>query len=279
MLRFHHTAMAAQFDIRCAHPDERYARQAARMAFEAVDRLEQQLSRFVENSDISRINHLAAGEETKIGLETMECLRLARLVYDETGGACDPSIGTGFARLELIADAFAVRAGADGVQLDLGAIGKGYAVDRIAEVLEDWDVHEALVDAGYSSVLALEPPAGREDWPLTLSLPGEADGAVFARIGARQRALGASGIRKGDHIHDPRTGTPVRARQAAWVSGSRDVLCGISRRAGLRPSPAALADALSTAFMIVPAEQIDQYCQTHGIEAWILEGGVTHFPM
>jgi thiamine biosynthesis lipoprotein len=278
MHRFQHTAMAAQFEIRCTHPDAGYAQQAARCAFEAVDRLEQQLSRFVENSDVSRINHLSGGESTAVSVETMQCLRLAAMVHGATGGAFDVSIGTGFDSLELPPGEFLVRARASGVRLDMGAIGKGFAVDRVAEVLEDWEVTQALVDAGFSSVLALEPPAGRDEWPLTLSIPGDEVGPVFARIAARQRALGASGIRKGDHIRYPADRTPVRSRTAAWVSAPRSVLSEVSREAGIDPSPAALADALSTAFMIMPVEEIEAYCLSHrGIEAWILEGEVRYY--
>ena len=288
MWRFQHTAMATQFEIRCAHPDASHARQASRAAFEALDRLEQQLSRFVENSDITRINHLSAGESTVVGYETMQCLQLASLLYAETDGAFDVSIGTGFENLELIPAEFVViarppspsglRRANDVVRVDLGAIGKGYAVDRVADVLEDWEVDQALIDAGYSSVLALEPPSGQDDWPLTLSDPGES-GVVLVRMGARQRALGASGIRKADHIWNAREQTPVRCRRAAWVSAPRRVLADIGRQAAVEGSAAAVADALSTAFMISASEDIETYCRDHpGLEAWILERELLHFP-
>jgi len=278
MHRFRHTAMATEFEIRCTHPDRELAWQAARSGFEAVDRLEQHLSRFVENSDISRINHLQAGESTIVSYETMECLKLAAAMFAETQGAFDASIGTGFENLELLAEAFVVRAGSDSVRLDLGGIGKGFAVDRLADVLEDWEVDHALIDAGRSSVLALEAPAGEEAWPLTLSDPGD-PGTVLARIGARQRALGASGIRKGDHIWDSRERAPVRSRQAVWVSAPRRVLEEIGRQAGVERSAAAVADALSTAFMSSPAEKIETYCRRQpGLEVWVLDQTLVHFP-
>jgi len=303
MHRFQHAAMAAQFEIRCTCADGGYARQAARAAFAEVDRLELQLSRFVENSDITRINHLLPGESAVVSFETMQCLRLASLIHLETGGAFDIALGTGFETLELLAEQFTVRGGPPslrelppspfglrrdesratdqgfvGVRLDLGALGKGYAVDRIADVLEDWEINEVLIDAGSSSVLALEPPAGEEAWPLTISDPADS-GAILARISARQRALGASGIRKSDHIVNPLTRAPVRSRQAAWVSAPRVALAAISRRADVDDSPTAVADALSTAFMISPVEEIAAYCETHpGLEVWILERNLTHFP-
>ena len=160
--RFSHAAMATVFEVHCVHADARYAAQAAQAAFDLVDRLEQELSRFVGNSDISRINHLAAGQATRVSPSTMECLEIAWHVYGLTGGAFDVSIGSGLERLELDPDEFAVHAREGGARLDLGGIGKGYAVDRMAELLEEWEIPRALVHGGYSSVLALEAPPDRE---------------------------------------------------------------------------------------------------------------------
>jgi len=270
--------MAAQFEIRCTHPDGDYARQAANSAFRIVDQLEATLSRFVENSDISRINHLSAGEHTVVGFETMQCLQLAQFMHAETGGAFDISMGKGLDNLELVPGEFRVYAHENEVGLDMGAIGKGYAVDRVAEILEDWEVKQALINAGYSSVLAMEPPSGSADWPLTISMPGKADSAVLATIAARQRALSASGIQKPDHILDPRTGKPVNSRQAAWASAPRQIMMDLGRPAEVESSPAAVADALSTAFMIMPPGEIKQYCCKHpGLEAWILQPDLMHF--
>ena len=270
--------MAAQFEIRCSHPDEKYARQAANFAFRVVDRLEQNLSCFIENSDISRINHLSAGEHTVVGYETMQCLQLARFMCGETGGAFDVSLGSESESLELVSGEFLIYAHANGVRLDMGAIGKGYALDRVAEVLEDWEIEQALLHAGYSTALALEPPSGCQDWPLTMRVPGKANSTVLATIAARQRALSASGIQKTNHILDPRTLKPVSSRQAAWISAPRQVLTDIGRTANVESSPAAVADALSTAFMIMLPEEIEQYCCRHpGLEAWILQPHLTHF--
>lgn len=115
--------MATQLEIRCTYPDAGYARQAAKEAFDAVDRLELQLSRFVENSDITRINHLSPGDSTIVCYETMQCLQLASLVHAETGGAFDISLGSGFGALELVPEQFVVSADASvtsSPRLDLG---------------------------------------------------------------------------------------------------------------------------------------------------------------
>ena len=256
--RFSHEAMATVFEVRCAHADARYAAQAAHAAFALVDRLEQELSRFLENSDIARVNHLAAGQATRVSPSTMACLEIAWHVHGLTGGAFDASIGSGLHRLELDPGEFTVHARECGARLDLGGIGKGYAVDRVAALLEEWGIPRALVHGGYSSVLALEPPAEQDGWPLTLSLPGS--GGVLARVAARQRAFSASGVRKGEHILDPRTGLPAHGRRAAWVAVPRE-----------DEGAAAVADALSTAFMIQPADEIDALCRLcPGLEAWLV---------
>jgi thiamine biosynthesis lipoprotein len=266
--RFSHAAMATVFEVHCVHADARYAGQAAQAAFDEVDRLERELSRFVGNSDVSRINALSAGGSTRVSPSTLECLEIARALYHLTSRAFDVSIGSGLERLELDPDAFAVCAGADEVRVDLGGIGKGYAVDRMADVMEEWEVPRALVHGGFSSVLALEAPPDGGGWPLTLSAPGPGPREVFARVSARQAAFSASGTQKGAHIVDPRTGRPVRDR-AAWVSLPRPTPDAPAESAVVRS--AAVAECLSTAFMILPVEQVAAVCERcPGLEAWLL---------
>ena len=184
----------------------------------------------------------------------MDCLEIARDIHAKTAGAFDISVGTGLPSLELSRRHWTVRATAAGVRIDLGGIGKGYAIDRMAEVLEEWEIGAALLHGGHSSVLALDAPPGLEGWPLAI---GE------RTVQACRRALSASGVRsQGRHIIDPRTGQPANARTAAWVTVEL----------GGHPSPAALAEAYSTAFMILPAEQVKAICARHpGLEGYLLE--------
>jgi thiamine biosynthesis lipoprotein len=266
--RFSHEAMATVFEVYAVHPDERYAAQAAQAALELTDRLERELSRFLSNSDIARVNHLAAGESVQVSPSTLECLVIARHMFDLTNGAFDISIGTGLPFLELNPDDFLVHATTSGVQVDLGGVGKGYAVDLMAELLEEWQVDVALVHGGFSSVLALEPPAGRDGWPLTLSDPA-APTRVLARLSARQTALSASGLRKGDHILDPRTGDAAQDRIASWAALPRPRIAPVED--GPRVAAAAVADALTTAFMLLSPAAIEGLCErTPGLEAWLL---------
>ena len=272
--RFSHEAMNTLFEVVVAGADARYAAEAAQAAFALVDRLEGELSRFRHNSDITRINHLAAGERTRVGEAAFECLVIARHIHDLTGGAFDIAIGTGLSALELDPETYEVHATADGTRVDLGGIGKGYAVDRVAELLEEWGLERAFVHGGFSSAVALEPPEGSDGWPLTLSDPREPS-QIFTRLSIRQAALSASGVRKGDHIRDPRTGAPVRGRLAAWVALPRPAKLGAAAPdAGPRIAPGAVADALTTAFMLLPVDEIEALCErSPGLDAWILADG------
>jgi thiamine biosynthesis lipoprotein len=253
--------MASIFEVLCVHADAAYAEQAARAAFDLLDRLEQEQSRFIANSDISRINDLVAGESTRVSPQTMECLVIARHLYDLTDRTFDVSIGSGWERLDLAPDAFSVRVLEGGARLDLGGIGKGFAVDRMAEMLVEWDIPHALVHGGFSSVRALEAPPDQEGWALRLAAPGH--GSVAGRVWARHKAFGASGLQKGAHIQDPRTGQPVEGRQAAWVA------VDARGEPGNGLSPAALADGLSTAFMILSAAEVRAVCARHPeLQAW-----------
>jgi thiamine biosynthesis lipoprotein len=246
--RFSHQAMATVFEVLSAHEDSTYAGQAAHAAFALLERLEQELSRFRPNSDVSRVNRLRAGEATRVSPDTMECLVVARHLFELTGGAFDVSIGSGLDRLELDPDGLAVHARAQGARLDLGGIGKGFAIDRMAALVEEWGIERSLLHGGYSSVLALEPPAGRGAWALDLRTPGAAS-PPLPRVAARQTALSASGTRKGGHILDPRDGRGVTDR-AVFVLVPRG-----PREEGR--AAAAVADALSTAFMILPVARIE----------------------
>ena len=292
--RFSHKAMATSFEILCIHGDRAYAQQAAWKAFDLLDRLEQDLSRFIENSDISRINCLATGETSRVNRGTMECLLLARLAYTETGGAFDISLGTGLFDLELVPHEFVVRSRGEGVRLDLGGIGKGYAVDRMAEVLLDWEIRQALIHGGFSSVRALDAPPDLAGWPLTMSMPAGEESESFALFHAKRCVLSASGLRKGDHILNPRGHQAGDRRLASWVAAGADAMMPFCRRAGTAgasesavESPAAVAEVLSTAFMILDLDEVLDCTRRHtGLESWLIEqrsggggrGSVIHLP-
>jgi thiamine biosynthesis lipoprotein len=244
--RFSHNSMATVFEIFAVHDDGGYAEQAAWQAFRELDRLEQELSRFIENSDITRINNLGKNQSTHIGLDAFECLKRCAQLTTETNGAFDITAGknTGMHLLQLDESNFSVLLLADSIHVDLGGFGKGYAVDQIARLFREWDIESALFHGGKSSVLALAGPPGEKGWPVTVSDPDQT-GQILSHVSIKYRALSSSGLQKGHHIINPRTGKPVEDRLAAWAS----------------TSDGATSDALSTAFMVMSPEEIEEYCK------------------
>jgi len=271
--RFSHQAMATTFEVMIQYEDRAYAQQAAKAAFDEVDRIEGALSRYLETSDVTQINHLPAGTPVHVALDTFECLRISAEIYAQTGGAFDVTVGLlvdcwrdenkkprtpsaeelQFAREHTGTDLIlfdeptcAVALMASPVRVDLGGVGKGYAVDRMAEMLREWSIDRALIHGGFSSVLALDAPGGMKGWPVTLSHPMNRS-RTLARLELEHVAVSGSGIEKGWHIIDPRTGHPIEGKLAAWsVTGD-----------------AARADAISTAFMVMTPDQAGDFCREH----------------
>ncbi len=244
-----HEAMATRFSVAVAHDDPVYARQAIAAAFAELDLIEARLSRFVESSDVFRINRLGRGQATVVHPDTWACLRIARKVEVATQGAFDPAFAMRFLcrngpLYELDADRPVVRVLVDGLRLDLGGIGKGFALDRMAARLADWEIASVLLSASTSTVLALDPPAGKPGWPTRVG-PDDRSGR---RLFLSRRALSGSGVGvKGDHVIDPRTGRPAQGVVRAWAAAPT----------------AAEADALSTAFLVLGAEGARHYCRRH----------------
>ena len=265
VVRAERYAMACTWGLYVVGEDEKYARQAARAAFGEVDRIEQELSRFVEHSDVARINALPAGGTARVGIETLECLELAARVHEDTGGAFDVTVGVllnlpgphksadsseppiGMHLLEINRPARSVSVRAEGLVVDLGGIGKGYALDRVLAVLREWGIDAALVHCGQSTACATGRPAGQDGWEVALRSPAD-QSATLGSVRLRDHALSGSGARlHGRHIIDPRTGRPADGTIGAWA---------------LAPS-AALADALSTAFMVLSPNEVADYCRRH----------------
>lgn len=264
--------MAAPFEVIVPEGGElQYAQQASSAVFEEIDLIEKALSRFLESSDVSQINHLAADEWARVGHHTIACLKAAAELYARTGGEFDVTVGplmaywrnkdrsprqpsaeelaearsrVGMDLLEIDESEHRVRVKKEGVIVDLGGIGKGYAVDCAAAILKEWEISSALINGGTSTALALDAPPGEAGWMVGVGGTNQ-DPEGGGRIALYHKALSGSGSdARGRHIMDPRTGAPVRDKVAAWA------LC---------PS-ATMADALSTAFMVMPLAAIEAYC-------------------
>ena len=275
--RFVHRAMNTVFEIRIASEDGNYAYQASLAAFEVLERLEKELSRFVPTGDPNRIARLEPGKWLPLGMASFECLRVALEVFRETGGALDVTVPpllafwkragatadvsdvelaaqygrVGSALLTLDETTRRAAVGVEGVEIDFGAVGKGCAVDEMVEILGAWGVDSALIHGGTSTVYAIGDAPGRSGWPIRLRNPDESRPPLeewslsgFACAGSGALEDGAEG-EAAPHIVDPRTGRMARRRPASWA---------------LAPT-ALLADALSTAFLVLDREEIAEYCR------------------
>jgi FAD:protein FMN transferase len=267
--RFGHHAMATLFEVLIANEEPDFAGQAAQAAFDEIDRLEQELSRYRPNSDIARINNLPPRGETRVGADTFACLQLAQQFWRQTGGAFDITMGAlmdcwvapdkslltpsddeaavaaarcGMDLLLLDEATYLVGVGDHVPRIDPGAIGKGYAVDVCLDLLIEWGVGAALIHGGTSTVGGYG-----HAWPVTASSFIAPD-RVLREVTLDGMALSGSGIRKGRHIIDPRTCRPVVGRNAAWV-------CTASATA---------SDAISTAFMVMNDDEIARFCGAYG---------------
>ena len=280
LARFAHNAMAAPLEILVAGEDPEYAQQAAAAAFEEIDRIEQDLSRHRDTSDVARINQLSPNHPVRVGPHAFACLKAAAEIHADTAGVFDVTIGplmacwrnpdrslrrpsdeelaeargrVGMHLVVLDDTAHTVAVKVEGVVVDLGGIGKGYAADCAARLLAEWEIGAAFISVGSSTVLALDPPPGKPGW--AVGAGGIGDEPHTQTVHLRNRALSGSATRvKGRHIMDPRTGRPAAAAIATWA------LC----------PKATTADALSTAFMVMRPEEVERYCERHPDTAALL---------
>ena len=251
-------------------------------ALDMIHALEAQMTVYRPHSELSELNRKAPFEAVPVEPALFELLLLARQISRETGGAFDPTSGQlislwracrGEGRIptpDEIAAALAVtgiehvlfdeagktvRFDRPGVELNLGAIGKGHAVDRAAAFLVQEGVEEWLFHGGYSSVLVRGDHCGYGGWPVGIRnplLPHER----LATVVLKDQSLSTSGSnvqyfryagKRYGHIVDPRTGWPADELLSVTV---------------LAPTAAA-ADALSTAFFVGGVENSLRYCDNH----------------
>ncbi len=244
-------AMNTDFTLRLVSHDRDKAQSAAWACFEQLEHLEDKLSYFRQSSDVSRINHLAAGETLFISDVCYACLRKAAEAHALTCGLFDVTVGSRIehqrqgeaspapestGRIALDPERPAVTCEVPGRVLDLGGIGKGFALDELVETLAAFEIGEALISAGASTQLAI----GERTWPLRLGPVAQA-----RTVDLKQAALSASGTAiQGAHIVDPtRQSGAEYAFSRVWVVTE----C------------AAFGDAFSTACMLMSEEELDGF--------------------
>tara|TARA_Y100001972_G_scaffold129046_1_gene193705 strand:- start:2632 stop:3498 length:867 start_codon:yes stop_codon:yes gene_type:complete len=246
---FESRAMATMYQIFIRHEDKGYASQAAQEAFDLLQDLEQDLSYYISNSDITIFNQTAPGTTIRIGEHAWSCARICEDLYKLTRGLYDPTVG----HFKHGAKPLKKRRGLgwvtdpeknglirkeEDVQMDLGGMGKGYALDQLALTLKDWDIHDFLLHGGRSSVLTSgSMDAEGKGWPVSLSHVGD---EKLETLHLMDESMSSSGIMKGGHIIDPATGKSTKESRATWIIGPT----------------AAVTDGLSTALMMMSTSDI-----------------------
>jgi FAD:protein FMN transferase len=241
--QFNHAAMATHFQARIAGEERTYAAQAAQSAFDLVDSIESRLSRFRIDSDIARIADLEPGEKMRLSEPAFACLQIAKRMDEATHGAFCPTPGAlkaqaSLPQWSLLRDQLSILCISGRLEFDLGAIGKGFALDRMAELLRQWDCPSFLLVAGGSSILAGDPPPDTPGWSCGLG-----EDSASQRFFLTHASLSGSGVAvKGAHILDPRTGAPALRLNRAWVLADT----------------ASESDALSTACMVLGEPELKE---------------------
>ena len=277
--------MACEFEVLLPAGPERDATERALEALDLVDRLEGQLTVFRDTSEVSQINCAAFERDVEVEPRLFDLLRLAAEIHRRTGGAYDITSGplskvwgfyrragrmpddaslasvmsrVGSQRLQFDPKRRTIRFTSPGMELNLGSIGKGYALDRCCELLQGGGASDFLIHGGQSSLLARgsRDPAGGEGWWIGVRDPLR-PGHRLGQIRLCDRALGTSGTgtqffyhasRRYGHVLDPRSGRPAEGVLSSSV---------LARSA-------AEADALSTAFYVLGPTAALDYCRRYG---------------
>lgn len=289
LIRATRSAMACDFEVALNAGQYEQGTEAALRALDLVDALEDELSYFRPDSQISRINRTAHLEPVALEPPLFELLELALRIHAETEGAWDITAtplweAWGFARRaarpptpEQLAEARAAVGSQwieldpqrrtiflkrPGVRLNLGSIGKGHALDRAAALLTEAGVGDFLFHAGQSSVAARGRPwvardaagGARPGWSVGIRHPLRPE-EQLAEVLLEDCALGTSGSRFQFFRH--------RGRRFGHILDPRtgQPAEGVLQATVVAPS-AAVADALSTAFYVMGPEKARDYCRT-----------------
>ncbi|MGB9688664.1 FAD:protein FMN transferase [Thermogutta sp.] len=284
-------AMASDFQAIFNLGQYENAVEVALTALDLLEPLEDMMSFFRPKGELGRINAEAFHRDVEVSSELWNLLVYCRQLWEATEGAFDITAAPlwqvwGFARregrlpheteimkarelcgwrwVEMDASRQTVRFHKPGVAFNLGSVGKGYALDRLAKMIAEAGIQDFALHGGLSSVFAMgnswEPTLSEhtespQGWPIGLRDPLH-PGRRFGRVWLKCQGLGTSGTalqffwhkgKRYGHILDPRTGYPADEVLSVTV---------------LAPT-AAEADALATAFFILGPDGARRFCEQH----------------
>jgi FAD:protein FMN transferase len=212
--------MGTGFEVYLFGDDQEHLEAVAVAALTEIRRLDRTLSRFDPRSEISRINREAAERPVRVDREVFALLETCEQARMKTGGYFDVTAKTGGGGFVLDPDACSIRLPTPGATIDLGGVGKGYALDQARDILTKFGIENGMLNGGSSSMLGLGQ-YGDGGWPVDLRHPIDAVAPPIVRIELSDRALSCSAIQghsqEPTDLLNPLTGCPL-AGDAACVA-------------------------------------------------------------
>lgn len=302
--------MATRFEMVLNGEDPVRLRAAGEEALAEIERLDRQLSRFIPESDVSGINVRAAAQPVKVEPGLFHLLQRAAEITRKTDGAFDITVGplmrawdlvgegrvpsqseleqaravAGMHHVHLDEDGLTVSFDAPGVEIDLGAVGKGYAINSAIDSLRENGIASGLIHGGTSTVCGLGVPLDGDGWKVALpgsQIRGDGSGTAYpgptssdeeenlpTRVTLRDLSLSVSAPhgrffdregRRYGHVIDPRTGEPSQSALFAAVVG---------------PSPTD-TDALSTALLVLGRDWLPELARAFPAYSGLVTDGAS----
>jgi thiamine biosynthesis lipoprotein len=268
--------MGVDFHLKFYAPSRSRADRVAKVVYARVEELNGIFSDYEPNSELNRLCK-GYGRPMKVSDELFDVLSRSQELLIRTRGAFDVTAGSsvrfwrkvrkqrkmlsleelretrsrvGFQKIKLNAKQNAITLTAPGMQLDLGGIAKGYAVDEAIRILKRNGINRAFVAAS-GDMLASEAPLGKPGWKVEVRNVDQFGNIYPRAIHLRNQALSTSGDteqfveidgRRFSHIVDPRTGIGLTSRiQVTVISGSSTVsdshataICVLGKQQGLQ---------------------------------------------
>ena len=277
-----HQAMGTTFTVVAYGSDSTYLQEVTAQVFQEIDDLDDQMSNYKPGSELSSINRDAARHAVIVEPGLFKLIHTSLQYSRESDGAFDITVGPlmkawgffrgrghlpskaeiarvlkeiGYQHVKLDASTRTIRFDKPGIEIDLGAIAKGYAVDHAVQILRDNGIKQALISSGTSSLYALGSPPGEKGWKISVRNPLEPSKAACV-LRLQNFSLSVSGdyekfFKLGGkiyaHIMDPHTGMPVENMLSTAVV-----------------SPSATdSDALSTSFFVEGPAPARNYLEHH----------------
>jgi thiamine biosynthesis lipoprotein len=279
--------MGTQVIVKVVGRDRETLERAVDAAFDEVSRLEQIMSNFIPTSELSRINQHAGEAPVSVSRELFWVIQRSLFFSELSEGAFDISFASvgklwnfrtgilptpeavraqlpfvNYRKIQLDEEKSTVFLPYAQMEIGLGGIGKGYAMDRAMAVLMDHGIRNAMVMAGGDTLI--KGKKGNEPWKVGLRDPDKENG-ILAVLPLEDQAISTSGdyerffIKDGvryHHILDPKTGYPAKSCRSVTILAQ----------------DATTSDALTKpVFILGPKKGLAFIARFQGVEAIIMD--------